>query len=216
MRSAVPHVNSTPDVTDYVPIYGASVSCASKFAEAFEDAAQMNAASPVFTTAVDPERFKATAVGDHGSKLRIATVEGLACHVLAFCLQIGRAQFIWLTDPTDPELWMAIDAAKSSGQLGFAFLSPQEPWFLATGVPPDGLAFERLRAEEGQGSEAFAYSAMLMMHAGEIEERFADMLPGVELNYRRTCVLLTGEVTKAMMSIPGAVIERAAPLSAAT
>ncbi|SDJ36593.1 hypothetical protein SAMN04487926_14537 [Paraburkholderia steynii] len=216
MPTSMPRAKLTSEVTDYVPIYGATLGRASTFAELFEDAAQMNAASPVFTTAVDPKKFNATAVGNQGSNLRIATVEGFACYVLAFCLQIGHAQFIWLADPTDPEFRLAIDKAKSSGQLGFAFLSPREPWFLATGVPPDGLAFERLRTEEGQGSEAFAYSAMLMMHAGEIEERFADMLPGVELNYRRTCVLLTSEVTKAMMSIPGAVIERAAPVSAAT
>ncbi|WCM24164.1 hypothetical protein NDK50_25365 [Paraburkholderia bryophila] len=116
--------------TDYVPVYGATLDRATKFAELFEDAAAMNARAPVVITAVDPERFKAATVGNYKSSFRIATVEKMGCFVLALCAQVGHAQFIWLADPADPEFWKTIDQAKTTGELGLAFLSPDEAWLL--------------------------------------------------------------------------------------
>ena len=199
--------------TDYVPVYGATLDRATKFSELFEDAAAMNSRAPVFCTAVDPERFKAATVGNYESSFRIATVEKMGCSVLALCAQVGHAQFIWLANPTDPEFWTTIDQAKITGRLGLAFLSPDESWFQTMGIPSGRAPFEKLRGQKARGQTPFSYVAMMMMHADVLKDHFPSTLPGIEVTYRRTCVLLTSAVTTAIGSIPGAVIERTAPLS---
>ncbi|WP_087750443.1 hypothetical protein [Paraburkholderia caledonica] len=199
--------------TAYVPVYGAALDRATKFVELFEDAAALNARTPVFSTAVDPERFRIATVGTSASGFRIATVEKMGCSVLALCAQVGRAQFVWLADPADPEFWATIDEAKTTGELGLAFLSPDEAWFQTMGIPSDRAAFEKLRGRKANGQTPFSYVAMMMMHANGLKDHFAGVLPNVEITYRRTCLLLTSAVTAAIESTPGAVIERAAPLS---
>ncbi|WP_109479688.1 hypothetical protein [Paraburkholderia sp. C35] len=212
MSNFVPNLNmdSQPN-SDYVPVYGALIDRAGKFSELFEDAATMRPGTPVFATAVDPDSFKAAAIGDYDYRFRIATVENLGCHLLVFCIQVGGAQFIWLADPADPEFWKMIDQAKAEQGLGFAFLSADGAWFQKMSVPRDKAPYERLRGKKASGIMPFAYVAMMLMHDDELEKHFEGMLPGVEVSYRRICVLLTSEVTKAVESIPGAVIERAAP-----
>ncbi|MFB9124372.1 hypothetical protein E2553_35125 [Paraburkholderia dipogonis] len=205
--------NSGTGLNSYsMPIYGAPLSYARAFAKLFEDAAEMPAQSPVVTTAVDPERFKASAVGGQ-SRLHIATVQGDNCYLLALSLQLGHSQFVWLADPVDPEFWSVIDEAKKAGRLGFAFLSPAEPWFQACGVPQSRSTFEQYRNQIGRGSDAFVRSALSMMKSGNAVHAVISVLPDVEIAYRRTCLLLTGGVTSAIASIPGAIVDRTAPLT---
>ena len=190
--------------SEYMPLPWAMIRRAGDFAGSIRDAREMRTRAPVMTAAVDRQKFEAHTSSALES-FRVGAIEGPSCTMMTFRFQRGEAQFVWLGDAADPDLWKAMDNMTRSRQLAFVFRIPGNLWFFPWSVSSSLGQFEIFRREIGRNSVNFLAAAGGAIADGSIANHFSSVFPDVEVKYRCMNILMTPHLKRVLDSIPGSV-----------
>lgn len=176
---------------------------ASSYAPFSGDAAKMRAATPVFVTSIEAgqvDKLKGLAL------FRMGAVEINDCVVMTARVQKGSAQFVWLADATDPDFWAALDNLRRSGQVGFAFVSGDDTYFMPYKIEQPGTAIDRYRRQVGRKGVNFIEAAGSMFKDGTAEQMASSIIPGLPVEYSKVNILSTRRVRAAAEALGGMVV----------
>lgn len=169
---------------------------AANCARSFKEAAELRASAPVFVAPVDE------ALMDHMNGraiLRLSVIPLPTGGVMfAVRVQLNDTQFVWLADPTDQEVWRALDAFRKTKQAGFEFRSPEQVCFTPYETQDTSAILERFRSEIGRKDRMFIEAATALIAYGDPTVTFESMRPNVKVNHHRVCILGTERVKAAL------------------
>ncbi|MEI6001985.1 hypothetical protein H3V53_34110 [Paraburkholderia bengalensis] len=161
-------------------------------AQSFKEAAELRVSAPVFVAPVDE------ALMDHVSGRAILRqgVIPLPTGGVMFVIriQLNDTQFVWLADPTDQEVWRALDAFRKTKQAGFELRSPEQVCFVPYETQDTTAILERFRSEIGRKDRMFIEAATALISYGDPAVTFESMRPNVKVNHHRVCILMTERV----------------------
>lgn len=189
--------------SEYMPLPWAMLRRAADFAGSVPGARQMRTRAPVLSAAVDRKKLESHASSTLES-FRLGAIEGPSCTMMTFRFQKGAAQFVWLADAADPDLWKAMDNMTRSRQLAFVFRDEGDLWFLPWNAPASLGQFEVYRREIGRNSANFLTAAGSAIADGSLTTHLSSVFPGVEVGYRCLNILMTPHLKSVLDSIPGA------------
>ena len=118
-------------------------------------------------------------------------------------IQLNDTQFVWLADPTDPEVWRALDGFRKTKQAGFEFRSPEQVCFTPYETQDTSAILERFRSEIGRKDRMFIEAATALIAYGDPAVTFESMRPNVKVNHHRVCILGTERVKAALVERGG-------------
>ena len=188
--------------SEYMPLPCAMLRRAADFAGSVRDAREMRTRSPVLTVAVDRQKFE-THASSALESFRLGVIEASQCTMMTFRFQKGEAQFVWLADAADPDLWKAMDNMTRSRQLAFVFQEQANLWFLPWNVPSSLGQFGIYRREIGRNSVNFLAAAGGAMADANLATHLSTAFSGVAVKYRCVNVLMTPHLKRVLDSIPG-------------
>ena len=161
-------------------------------AQSFKEAAELRASAPVFVAPVDE------ALMDHMSGraiLRMGVIPLPTGGVMfVIRVQLNDTQFVWLADPTDQEVWRALDAFRKTKQAGFEFRTGEQVCFVPYETNDTTAILERFRNEVGRKDRLFVEAATALIAYGDPANTFENMRPNVKVNHHRVCILGTERV----------------------
>jgi hypothetical protein len=188
--------------SDHMPLPCAMLRRAADFAGSVRDAREMRTRSPVLTAAVDRQKFE-THASSALESFRLGVIEASQCTMMTFRFQKGEAQFVWLADAADPDLWRAMDNMTRSRQLAFVFQEQANLWFLPWNVPSSLGQFGIYRREIGRNSVNFLAAAGGAIANASLATHLSSAFPGVDVKYRCVNILMTPHLKRVLDSIPG-------------
>ncbi|MFL9908935.1 hypothetical protein [Paraburkholderia sp. RL17-337-BIB-A] len=165
-----------------------------------EMAARMNGASalrsdtPVFVTSVDDAKFLRHV--DGGASMAIGAIEADACVIITVQVQTGGALYTWLADPTDSEVWHAMDRMDQTGHVAFAFEGDADTWLQGFGVRHK-RGIHKYRREMGRKGVLFLQEAMYRIASGTISESLNSLIADLTVTYSPVSILATRDVVTA-------------------
>ena len=189
--------------SEYMPLPWAMLRHAADFAGSVRDARAMRSRAPVLTAAVDRQKLE-THASSELEGFRLGAIVGPLCTMMTFRFQKGEAQFIWVADAADPDLWKAMDNIKRTSQLAFVFREQGNLWFFPWNAPSGLEQFEIYRGEIGRNSVNFLAAAGGAIADGSLATRLSSVFPGVEVKYRCMNILMTPHLKGVLDSISGA------------
>jgi hypothetical protein len=123
--------------------------------------------------------------------------------MMTFRFQRGAAQFVWLADTADPDLWKALDNMTRCRQLAFVFREEGNLWFFSWNIPSTLGQFGIYRRDIGGDNVNFLTAAGGAIADGSIATHFSSVFPSVEVKYRCINILMTAHLKRVLDSIPG-------------
>ncbi|TXC79113.1 hypothetical protein [Paraburkholderia azotifigens] len=167
---------------------------AGEMVEIAEGAAALRASAPVFVMTVDPAKLAPHLAGDAG--IAFGAFESDACIIVTVTVQLGGALFKWLADPTDSEVWKAIDNMRRTEQIAFSLESDSDSWLQPFGVR-SRLGIDKYRKELGMKGKPFLQEAMARIAGGTIHEGDPSILVSSPVTYSQVAILATRGVVMA-------------------
>ncbi|WP_343654379.1 hypothetical protein [Paraburkholderia caribensis] len=167
---------------------------AGEMARVVEGAAALRASAPVFVMTVDPAKLAPHVTGDAG--IAFGAFESDTCVIVTVTVQLGGALFKWLADPTDSEVWKAIDNMRHTEQIAFSLESDSDSW-LQPFVVRSKLGIDKYRRELGVKGKSFLPEALARITSGLIHEGDPSIIAGRPVNYSQVAILATRGVVVA-------------------
>lgn len=191
-------------VVSHTMLQFGAVERAGNYARIFKEAAELHASAPIFVMPIDE------ALADHVRgrvTLRIGAAPLPAGGIMVIVrMQRRDAQFIWLADATDQEVWRAIDAFRETGQAGFGLRSTEYVWFVPYETKNRSSILERFRSEVDRTDRKFLEAATAVIVHGDPAQTFETMRPGIKVGHHRVCILGTTRVKAALAERGGRIL----------
>jgi hypothetical protein len=159
-----------------------------------EGASVLRSSTPVFVMSVDDEKFLQHV--DGWASIAIGAIESDACVIITVKVQIGGALYTWLADPTDSELWRAMDNMDKTGHVAFAFEGDADMWLQGFGVRRK-RGIDKYRRELGRKGVPFLQEAMERIFSGAIYESLDSIIADQQVTYSPVSILATRGVVRA-------------------
>jgi hypothetical protein len=158
-----------------------------------EEAAALRTSTPVFVMSIDEEKFLRHVDGT--AAIEIAAIESNACVIITMKVQFGGALYTWLADPTDSEVWRAMDNMDKTGQLAFAFEGDADTWLQGFAVRHK-RGIDRYRREAGRKGVPFLAEAMGRIASGAIYDDLDSIIADQQVTYSPVNILATRGVVR--------------------
>jgi hypothetical protein len=169
-----------------------SIDNAGNFGQQFPEAAELQPSAPVFVTPIDDglaERVTGRAILRMGI---IPLPTGGA--ILSIRVQRSTTQFVWLADPTDREVWQALDTYEKIKQTGFGFRSEKYVYFTPYETQDNIGVLDVYKSEIGRRDRMFCEAATALIAHGDLKKIFPSMREGIKVKDCRVCILGTAQV----------------------
>ncbi|WP_341318702.1 hypothetical protein WN982_27245 [Paraburkholderia sp. IMGN_8] len=144
---------------------------------------------------------------------RLGSMEIDGCVVLTARVQKGSAQFVWLADATDPDVWSGLDNMRKTGQAGFAFINDEDTWFMQYKIEHPGTAIDRHRRQLGRKDADFLRVAGSLIAHGTIQEMVSSIIPGLTVEHSQINILGTRRVRAAAEALGGMLVRKSSDVA---
>lgn len=189
-------------------------------AQQFQQARNLPPDAPCLTAVLTRDQFTAVEKNRDGlSCFGLGSVPALNDDVMTMRFQLGAAQFYWLADMTDPELWEVVDVWLKLGRVpvGLAcFEGKQDKYmFLQPEWRIENPTVNKFRGKQTLLADARVWDNISGLAKSRQLERYATSdIPGVVLRKVVVNVLMTDRLTKEALiaslkglQIPGGILK---------